>query len=99
MYIYKIFLIDEWRSFQQEGEFKGSPLDSKDGFIHMSTEAQLEQTLIKHFNSEEPLVIASFKESDLSENLKWEPSRNGDLFPHLYGRLLIEHVISEQKRP
>jgi uncharacterized protein (DUF952 family) len=67
--------------------FEGSPDDRRDGFIHLSTAAQLAGTIERHFAGEAEVVILTFEPSDLGDRLKWEPSRGGDLFPHHYGPL------------
>ncbi len=67
--------------------FAGSPVDMIDGFIHFSTAAQAQETASKHFAGQEGLVIVGFDADELGEGLRWEPSRNGALFPHLYGVL------------
>jgi uncharacterized protein (DUF952 family) len=86
--IYKIALADDWRAADKADEFAGSSKDKEDGFIHFSTAAQLRETLKLHYNTAAGvLVILAIDAGALGEALKWEPARNGDLFPHLYGRL------------
>ncbi|MDE1907026.1 MAG: DUF952 domain-containing protein [Rhodospirillales bacterium] len=72
------------------GDFKGAPVDIADGYIHLSTAEQLDDTLIKHFKGQDKLVIAAIPLAPLGDTLKWEASRGGDLFPHLYGHLTID---------
>jgi len=69
-----------------QGVFRGSPADLQDGFIHLSTAQQMRETAAKHFAGQDGLVLVGFREDDLS-NLKWETSRGGDLFPHVYGTI------------
>jgi len=90
--IYKIFRIDEWSSAEREGRFLGSPDDNRDGFIHLSTAEQLHGTLAKHFVDENEIVLAAIEVSMLGDNLKWEISRGGMRFPHLYAALSLDAV-------
>lgn len=80
--------------FQQlyEGTFEGAPVDIKDGYIHLSTAAQLDETLAKHFSGQDDLVIAAIPLAPLGAALRWEISRNDQLFPHYYGRLEQHHL-------
>lgn len=85
-FLYKIISNDEWRQAEAAGRFEGSAIDRKDGFIHLSAAHQARETAAKHFAGQRDLLLISFRESDL-ENLTWEPSRGGDLFPHVYGAI------------
>src|SRR5437879_4938354 len=85
--IYKILPRADWRAAQVAGRFEGSPVDQADGFIHFSTAAQAGETARRHFASQADLVVLEVEADDLGAALKWEPSRGGDLFPHLYGAL------------
>ena len=85
--VFKVLRPAEWAAFEAEGRFEGSPDDRRDGFIHLSTAAQLAGTIDRHFAGEPEVVILAFEPSDLGDRLKWEPSRGGDLFPHHYGPL------------
>lgn len=84
--IYKIVPEVLWRTAEAQGRFEGSPVDLADGFIHFSTAAQVEETARRHFHGQDGLVLAAFESQGLGD-LRWEPSRGGDLFPHLYGPL------------
>lgn len=90
--IFKIETKDNWQKAQLNGVYKGSQLDVKDGFIHLSTIAQAQQTLNLYFQNIENLIIAQIKTDGIGEKLKWEKSRNGELFPHIYGDLEMEFV-------
>jgi uncharacterized protein (DUF952 family) len=90
---YKIEKKDTWLQARQVGTYFGSTLDMKDGFIHLSTLEQLGDTLRLHFNGAKGLVIAAVKLLDEDENLRWEASRGGAKFPHLYAPLKMENVI------
>jgi uncharacterized protein (DUF952 family) len=85
--IYKVCSAEEWGDAVRAGKYAGSRDDARDGFIHFSTTAQLAETLRKHFARREGLVVVSVATEPLGEQLRWEPSRGGDLFPHLYGPL------------
>ena len=82
--LYKIISGDHWRDAVAKGVFEGSAVDHRDGFIHLSTARQMRETAARHFAGQDGLVLVGFREDDLP-NLKWEPSRGGDLFPHVYG--------------
>ena len=85
--IFRLFRSAEWRAFIQSGAFDGSADDRRDGFIHMSTAEQAEGTRAKHYADIPDLVVAAFDASVLSPLIRWEPSRGGALFPHVYGKL------------
>jgi uncharacterized protein (DUF952 family) len=90
--IYKLFRGDEWAAARAGARFAGSPADLKDGFIHFSTAGQAAETAAKHFAGEAGLVLAEIDPARLPAPLKWEPSRGGALFPHLYGALPLSAV-------
>jgi uncharacterized protein (DUF952 family) len=75
------------------GAFDGSVDDKRDGFIHLSTAAQARETAAKHFTARTGLVLAAVQVAQLGANLKWEPSRGGALFPHVYGALPLSAVL------
>ena len=99
MMIYKIFRAHEWAAFEQAGQTAGAPVDLADGFVHFSTEKQLAETVSKHFNNEAGLKILALDPAALGDALKWEPSRGGDLFPHLYRPLHINDIIWSKPLP
>jgi uncharacterized protein (DUF952 family) len=84
--LYKILSAAEWREAAEKGVFEGSAVDLKDGFIHLSAAHQLRETAARHFAARDGLVLVGFAE-DALERLAWEPSRGGDLFPHVYGAI------------
>lgn len=96
MLIYKIFRTPEMQSFQQDGRTAGAPVDLKDGYVHLSTAAQVSETLSRHFAGEHGLWLLAL-ESETLPDLKWEPSRGGDLFPHLYRELTTEDILWSRK--
>lgn len=93
MAIYKIFRAAEWAAMQTAGRTAGAPVDLSDGFVHLSTAAQVEETAARHFAGEEDLVLLAVDEARLAPALRWEPSRGGDLFPHLYRELRMEDLL------
>lgn len=90
---FKIFTAEQWDQFTADGVFHGAPIDLADGYIHMSTADQCTETLAKHFAGQSGLVIAEIDLSGFGEALKWEISRGGALFPHLYAVLCMDAVI------
>jgi uncharacterized protein (DUF952 family) len=93
MRIYKIFRAPEWVALESHGRTDGAPVDLADGFIHFSTAEQLSETLSKHFKGQENLVLAAAEAEALGAALKWEPSRGGALFPHLYRALERADIV------
>lgn len=92
---YKILTADQWAAFRADEGFDGAPIDMIDGYIHLSTEAQWRETAEKHFVGQSDLRLAAVRLTDLGD-VRWEPSRGGQLFPHLYGRLPLAAVASVQ---
>ena len=90
--IYKICEAAQWSEAQRAGEFRGSVADLADGYIHFSTAAQVADTAAKHFAGMSDLVLVAVEAEDLGDALKWETSRGGALFPHLYGPLPLAAV-------
>jgi ornithine lipid ester-linked acyl 2-hydroxylase len=95
---YKILTADQWAQFHAAGEFAGGPVDLADGYIHMSTAEQLDETLAKHFAGQSGLVIVTIDRKLLGDALKWEISRGGALFPHYYGALPMAAVVKTEAR-
>ena len=90
--IYKICERSLWQAAAMQGAFRGSADDTRDGFIHFSTAAQLAGTAAKHFANQPDLIMVAVDAGRLGPQLKWEPSRGGALFPHLYGPLPLDAV-------
>lgn len=84
--VYKIISAEEWRRAMQAGVFTGAAIDLADGFIHLSSGAQVEETARRHFAGRQDLLLVAFEARALA-NLKWEASRGGALFPHVYGAI------------
>lgn len=85
--IYKILPRADWEAAVAQGRFDGASIDLHDGYIHFSTAAQAQETAARHFQNQSGLVLAAFDTDDLGPALRWEPSRGGQLFPHLYAPL------------
>jgi uncharacterized protein (DUF952 family) len=90
---YKILLANEAEQLARDGLFRGAPVDVADGYIHLSTASQVAGTLEKHFAGISGLMLAAVDLSQLSDTVRWEPSRGGQLFPHIYGVLPIAAVV------
>jgi uncharacterized protein (DUF952 family) len=90
--IYKICETAQWAQAGRDGIFRGLAVDLADGYIHFSTAAQVADTASKHFAGMPDLVLVAVEAEDLGDALKWETSRGGALFPHLYGPLPLAAV-------
>ncbi len=90
--IYKILSAGEWQAAEGAGVFKGAGIDLSDGYIHFSTAAQAAETAAKHFAGQRDLVLVAVDAEKLGAALKWEVSRGGQLFPHLYASLPARDV-------
>ena len=97
--IYKIAPEALWREAEKNGRFTGAAIDVADGFIHFSTAAQAAETAAKHFAGQDDLLLVSVDVDRLGPSLKWEPSRGGALFPHLYGDLDLSAVMKVEPLP
>lgn len=95
---FKILTAPQWAALQRDGHFAGAPVDLADGYIHMSTAEQLEETLAKHFAGQRGLVIAEIALGGFGDALRWEVSRGGALFPHLYAPLPLAAVVGTVER-
>ncbi|SFP33729.1 DUF952 domain-containing protein [Sphingomonas rubra] len=91
---YKVLTADQMAALERDGTFAGAPVDVADGFIHLSTADQLTETVDKHFAGQADLHVAAVDLGSFGDNLRWEESRGGQLFPHLYGPLPLETVIA-----
>lgn len=97
--IYKIASDAAWSAARAMGRFEGSPVDLSDGYIHFSTAAQLAETVRRHYAGREGLLLVAVDADRLGDELKWEPSRGGDLFPHLYAPLDMDAVVWSRPMP
>lgn len=93
MVILKVFRAEENADFLARGVTSGAPVDLADGFIHFSTPDQIDETVRKHFEGEEHLILLACDPDTFGDALRWEPSRGGDLFPHLYEKLHADQVL------
>jgi uncharacterized protein (DUF952 family) len=91
--VFKICGREEWRAAEAAGHYDGNADDARDGFIHLSAKDQVAGTLAKHYAGRTDLVLVSVDPDALGAALKWEPSRGGALFPHLYGKLPVSAVV------
>lgn len=99
MLIYKIFRAPEWVALQTAGETPGAPVDVADGFVHFSTAEQAAGTAERHFAGEDGLFLLAVEADSLGADLRWEPSRGGALFPHLYRKLRLADVVWHDRLP
>lgn len=97
--IYKICPEALWREAEKAGRFDGAPVDLADGFIHFSSAEQLRETAARHFAGEDGLLLIAVDADALGAALRWEPSRGGALFPHLYAPLMPSAVLSVEALP
>ncbi len=91
--IYKILREAEWQAARREGVCRGSPVDARDGYMHFSARAQLRETLARHYAGERALVVLEVDAARVARDLRWEASRGGALFPHLYASLPMSAVV------
>lgn len=97
--IYHMCRADEWAAAQATGSYPGSSQDRADGFIHFSTKAQVRASAAKHRHGQDGILLLAVRAAALGHALKWEPSRGGQLFPHLYGSLPVTAVIEATPLP
>ena len=97
--IFKIVGASEWRAAEAAGVFLGAAIDRADGFIHFSAADQAEETAAKWFNGRADLMLIGVEAEALGEALRWEVSRGGALFPHLYGPLPLAAVVWSRPLP
>lgn len=93
MLIFKIVPQALWSEAERSGAFTGAPVDLKDGYIHFSTAAQARETARLHFAGQDDLLLAAFDSEVFGDALRWEASRGGDLFPHLYAPLPVSQAV------
>ncbi len=98
MLIYKIFRAPEWAALQAAGQTTGAPVDVADGYVHFSTQDQAAETAARYFAAEEGLILLAVDATGLTD-LRWEPSRGGALFPHLYRELRLSDVVWHRPLP
>jgi len=99
MLLYKICKQADWHEAERRGSYAGSDDDRRDGYIHLSDAAQLAATAAKHFGGRDGLVIVAIDADRIAAKLKWEPSRGGALFPHLYAALDVAAIAWVRELP
>lgn len=99
MDVFKILRADEWAALRRDGRTDGAPIDRADGYVHLSTAAQVRETAARHFAGAEGLMLLSIPVDRLGDDLRWEASRGGALFPHLYRELRLSDVEWAQPLP
>jgi uncharacterized protein (DUF952 family) len=97
--IYKICTAGLWKEAKACGRFDGAPIDVQDGYLHFSTPLQVRETAARHFSGQTDLLLVAVDANTLGDNLRYEPSRGGDLFPHLYGPLPLSAVLWSMPLP
>lgn len=97
LFAFKILTREQWERFRADGVFSGAPVDLADGYIHLSARDQVTETVAKHFAGQDDLILAMVDLVALGETVKWEPSRGGALFPHIYGPLPQAAVTTTAK--
>ena len=94
--LYKVVSCEDWQQALTAGIFRGFGIDLEDGFIHLSTGDQVKQTVRRYFSGRADLMLVSIDGSGLGETLRWEPSRGGVLFPHVYGAIAMSAVLQAE---
>ncbi len=97
--IYKLLRTPEWRALEADGVTAGAPVDLADGFVHFSTAGQVEETARRHFADVDGLWLVAVEEAAVRDNLRWEPSRGGEDFPHLHAPLRLDQVAWARPLP
>lgn len=95
LFAFKILTRSQWNEFRATGVFNGAPVDVADGYIHLSARDQVTETASKHFAGQDDLVLAMVDLAALGDSVKWEESRGGALFPHIYGPLPMSAVTTK----
>jgi uncharacterized protein (DUF952 family) len=98
-FVYRLLTLDAWEHARGEGRFTGGEHDLRDGFIHFSTAGQVAETAARHYAGQASLVLLWVKTADLGTALRFEPSRGGALFPHLYAELPVSAVARAEPVP
>jgi len=99
MLIYKILTADQWRALERDGESRGAPIDLADSFVHLSAGAQVAATAAKYFAGREGLMLLTLEAEALGDDLTWESSRGGALFPHHYAPLRLADLAWAKPLP
>ena len=99
MLIYKIFRKDEYAEFESKGQTSGAPIDLSDGYVHFSTGEQVAETAAKYFAGVEGLMLLAVDADKAGDALRWEVSRGGAEFPHLYRKLMASDIVWARPLP
>lgn len=99
MLIYKLLRAAEWAALVAEGETMGAAIDIADGYVHFSTADQVEETARRYFAGLDGVMLLAFESTAMADTLRWEPSRGGALFPHLYGPLRLSDALWAEPLP
>ena len=97
--LYKVLPAAVWRAAETVGCFRGTGIDLQDGFIHLSSADQVVETVSKHFADQDGLLLVTVSSDKLGSALRWEPSRGGELFPHVYGVIPMDAVEKVEPLP
>ena len=97
LFVFKILTREQWEQFRADRVFTGAPVDRADGFIHLSARDQVAETLARHFAGQDDLVLAMIDLPALGDAVKWEVSRGGALFPHVYAPIPLSAVTTNAK--
>jgi len=97
LFAYKLLTQDQWLDWKATGSFTGAPVDIADGYIHMSTREQARETAEKWFAGVDPLILVMIDLPALGDTVRWEPSRGGQLFPHVYGDIPMSAVSGNSR--
>ena len=97
IFAFKLLRPNEWKDWRDTGIFAGAPVDLADGFIHLSTRAQVRETAAKWFADVDPAILVMVDLPPLGDAVKWEPSRGGALFPHVYGTIPLDAATTSSK--
>ncbi len=95
LFAYKVLTRAQWTAFREDGTFTGAPVDIADGYIHLSARDQVMETVARHFAGQDDLVLAMIDLPALGGAVKWEASRGGALFPHVYGPIPMSAVTTK----
>ena len=97
LFAYKLLTEDQWAAWKEAGTFTGAPVDLADGYIHLSTREQARETAEKWFADVDPLILVMVDLPALGDTVRWEPSRGGALFPHIYGTIPMSAVSGNSR--
>ncbi len=97
LFAFKLLRPEEWNAWRESGVFEGAPVDIADGYIHLSTREQVRETAAKWFADVDPTILVMVDLAPLADSVKWEPSRGGALFPHVYGTIPASAVAGHSK--